>query len=322
MNGPPTRTVLELERSLHSPPEPFAGPDLGTIRASGRRRRRLRRVVTGSTTLAVVGVTAGLAWTLAWDGGTTGDGVAVDVLPTPTSLSPLAKRALREVPGATKVSAYQVVLPDPGVPTDMDEPIDPDRIRTEPIEVGAHAYTGVTLWPRGTFPKWLRGGIEEVEKAAGDASGYPVGSLAEGIAVDQGPLALTCLSWEGDTCGPTLIHRTGTEWYLDWGMGSDDFLDEGASMEVFSSENFSSGGATTLWIAGIDGEVARADFVQTDGSVLEEPAVYDRVTSGDSFMWADVPGNLAKVVAYDADGDVIEDHSLKPCDSPVECEVR
>ncbi|MGI8645215.1 MAG: hypothetical protein ACR2JD_02680 [Nocardioides sp.] len=79
-------------------------------------------------------------------------------------------------------------------------------------------------------------------------------------------------------------------------MGSDDFLDEGAPMEVFSSQNFGSGRATTLWIAG--------------------------VTSGDSFMWADLPGDLAKVVAYDAAGSVIEDHALKPCDNQVECEAR
>jgi hypothetical protein len=39
-------------------------------------------------------------------------------------------------------------------------------------------------------------------------------------------------------------------------------------------------------------------------------------------MSARVPGELAKVVAYDADGEVIEDHPLAPCDDPVECEVR
>lgn len=45
-------------------------------------------------------------------------------------------------------------------------------------------------------------------------------------------------------------------------------------------------------------------------------------STGDSIFWANVPGEVATVVAYDAAGEVIEDHLLKPCDSPVECEVR
>jgi len=49
---------------------------------------------------------------------------------------------------------------------------------------------------------------------------------------------------------------------------------------------------------------------------------YDGVSEGDSMMWADVPGDLARVVAYEGGGEVIEDHELEPCDSPVDCEVR
>lgn len=70
-----------------------------------------------------------------------GQAARLDRRPTPPKLSPLAKWALAEIPGARRMSAYQVVLPDPGVPTEMD---------------------------------------------------------AEGFAVDQGPLALTCLAREGD----------------------------------------------------------------------------------------------------------------------------
>ena len=46
------------------------------------------------------------------------------------------------------------------------------------------------------------------------------------------------------------------------------------------------------------------------------------LVEGASMMSARVPGDLAKVVAYDASGEVIEDHPLNQCDSPVECEVR
>jgi hypothetical protein len=35
-----------------------------------------------------------------------------------------------------------------------------------------------------------------------------------------------------------------------------------------------------------------------------------------------VVGGLAAVIAYDANGDVVEDHKLKPCSDPVDCEAR
>ncbi len=46
------------------------------------------------------------------------------------------------------------------------------------------------------------------------------------------------------------------------------------------------------------------------------------VSSGDTIMWADVRGELARVTAYDAAGEVVENHELKPCSDPVDCEVR
>jgi hypothetical protein len=61
--------------------------------------------------------------------------------------------------------------------------------------------------------------------------------------------------------------------------------------------------------------------VTTAGQVVEG-AVHSGRVDGASMMSARVPGELAKVVAYDADGEVIEDHPLAPCDDPVECEVR
>ena len=41
-----------------------------------------------------------------------------------------------------------------------------------------------------------------------------------------------------------------------------------------------------------------------------------------SILWAQVPGALARVVAYDADGDVVDDHTLRACSGGVDCEVR
>ncbi len=322
-----TRSILELERSLQADQDaqrPTADR-LVAIRHEGRGHRRRRRLVTVGTAGGVVALVAGLGWALGVGGlgsGSSGDQVAVDQ-PAPTTLSPLAKRALREIPGAKRVSASQVLLPDPNVPTEMDEPLGPDALQTPPIALPASAYVGVTLYPAGTFPDWLHDGVQRAERADEDADGgYPVGSLAEGVVVDEGTLFLSCVARQGGPCTPTVLHRTGADWFTDWGMGTDDFLEEGADMEVFGTDNFVTGRPSRLWLAGIDGAVARADFVLVDGSVVPGTVAYDTVVAGDSMMWADVPGELAKVVAYAADGSVVEDHELRPCDDPVDCEVR
>ena len=322
-----TRTVLDLERALHAAhdaPRPRADR-LVAIRQEGRGHRRRRRLASVGTAAAVLSLVVGIGWVVGMGGpgpGTSGDRVAVDQ-PPPTELSTLAKRALREIPGAKKVSAYQVLLPDPNVPTEMEEPLRADALRTSPIALPASAYVGVTLYPTGTFPAWLRDGIARSERdQAGPDGGHPVGSFAEGIVVDEGTLFISCVSHQGDPCVPTVLHRTGDDWFTDWGMGTDDFLEEGADLEVFGTDNFVTGRPSRLWVAGIDGEVARADFVLADGSVVQGTVSYDSVMEGASMMWADVHGELAQVVTYAADGSVVEDHALRACDTPVECEVR
>ena len=39
-------------------------------------------------------------------------------------------------------------------------------------------------------------------------------------------------------------------------------------------------------------------------------------------FWADVPGELTHVTAYDADGEVVDDHAITSCRGDVDCEVR
>ena len=112
------------------------------------------------------------------------------------------------------------------------------------------------------------------------------------------------------------------ELHFEWSMGTDDFLTPGSDMEVFLSDDYSTGSPGELAFAGLPGtDVARVAFVTTTGEVVEGQ-VTTTLVEGASMMAARVPGRLAKVIAYDADGDVIEDHPLADCDSPVECEVR
>ena len=39
-------------------------------------------------------------------------------------------------------------------------------------------------------------------------------------------------------------------------------------------------------------------------------------------FWGPVAGDLAEAVTRDADGNVIEQHRVKSCSDPVDCEVR
>lgn len=333
-------TIEELRTALSAPPgqQESGLPDLAAIRRRGRRQRRSRQVVGGLGAMAIAGVAifgvqAFLGSDPADPAGQAGSAVDSPPKPTPTALSPLAQRVLDEIPGAKQVSAYQVVIPGPDTPADMDQALGSDPqlpdAADQLVTIDAHAYAGVTMYPKGVYPGWLFGAISAAEQAAGDDEGYQVGTFADGIIVDQGQAQLACLTWpKNDACSISFVHQiTGDSnpgnTYLDWGMGTDDFLEPGAPMEVFQSDNFSSGQPTKISIAGIDGtDVASVEFVNTDGRAIEGTTLAGTLSPGDTIMWADVPGELARVTAYDAAGDVIENHKLKPCSDPVDCEVR
>ncbi len=328
-------TIEELRTALATPPGPQDSglPDLAAIRRSGRRQRRSRQVVGSLGALAFAGVAILGVSAFVGNGNEGSPGSAVDTPPTPTKLSPLAERVLAEIPGAQQVSAYQVVIPGPDTPADNDQALGSDPQLPDPpealFELSAHVYAGVTMYPKDAYPAWLFGAISKAEKAAGDDEGYQVGTFADGIIVDQGPAKLACLTWpKNDACSINFVHQIAGDinpdnTYLDWGMGTDDFLKSGKPMEVFQTDNFSTGRATTLSIAGMDGtDVASVDFVTIDGRTVEGTVMSGTLSAGDTIMWADVPGELARVTAYDALGKVVENHQLKPCSDPVECEVR
>lgn len=318
-----TRTLQELEHALHSGDrETLEPPDLDAIRAAGLRRRRLASAGLGAGVLAST-LAVGLVLSAALGGG---GGRAADDLPVaaqPQTPSPLAERALAEVPGAERVSDWQVVLPEPA----GSEPTMPDHdmgVAGTPVDTGARYYRGVTAYRPGAFPDWLHRGVARIERtelASPDGS-HPVGSVEMGILVDGGPAYLGCVGSSGD-CHPALLTRTPAGWGYEWGMGTDDFLRPGSDMEVFLSDDYSAGAPGQLVLAGLPGtEVARVDLVTTDGTTVPGHVESGSLVPGASMMWGTVVGELAAVVAYDAAGEVIEDHRLKPCSDPVDCEVR
>lgn len=327
-------SIDQLREDLQHPAggTDFGRPDLEGIHRLGRRHRTRRRLVAAGGSLAVVAVLGGV-----WVGGQSlapeagsGAPVASQGTDEPTELSPLAKRTLQEIAGAEQVSAWQVVVPHEGAPR-WDQRVD-GRIVGEVVPLGG-AYTGVTALPRRAFPDWLHDGTrdyEQTELADGDG-GYPVGSTATGVLVQYGTSELACLSPEsssnedqpGDGCYPAVVARSGDSAYLQWSMGTERFLDEGAPMELFTLEDYSAGRPQTVWIGGLDGtDVRRVDYVLTDGTVVEGRVSPGTLVPGESMFWAAVDGDVARVRAYDERGDLVEDHEVQPCDSPEDCEVR
>ena len=332
------RTTDDLEQLLALPPlsRPGAGlgsPDLDRIHRLGARRRRARRtagVTAGALALAAVGgIAAGLdrlAPPADEQRTATAPSAPAD---DPRELSPLAERVLREVPGARQVSDWQVVIPGPGSAPFQGRLVPPQRVVGGPVPLGADTYAGVTAYSRADFPAWLYDGVQELEAAAAQGGAAPVGSTDSGILVRSGAAALACLvyaggeSHDGSPCAPTVLSRVGGDLYDTEWLGTEAFLRPGAAMEVFLREDYSSGAPETLAIAGLDGtEVARVEFVTAQGDVVAGSVESGTVAPGDSLFHATVPGDLARVVAYDDGGAVVEDHQIRDCSTAEDCEVR
>lgn len=322
--------INELERQLAGDGEPVGSPDLAAIHRLGRRRRTLRTVAAGGgaalATAAVVG-----AFAVVGGGGKTAIDPADQPTPEPQALSPLAQRALEEIPGAVQLSPGSVSIPEPdGASMELGD-LTPVDVVGEPVELSEPLWAGVTTYEKGTFPDWLYDGTTDIERAEGDESGYPMGTTdITGVHVEAMPPYLGCIGpmggqdfSNGATCTPAVLTRQGDRWSYSWGMGSERFLEPGAPMEVFTWDGFENGADTTMTIAGIDGTTAvRAELVATDGTVAEGDVLAGTMVEGDTIVYGEVPGELARVVLYDADGDVVDDHKLRDCDDPVDCEVR
>ena len=326
------RTVAELEQTLKTTePEVLQPARLREIRTRGRRRRRTGlAVVAAGATAVIVTASLGVAALTGPGGDRAEDSQPVAQKP-PKEMSPLAKRALADIPGAVQVSSWQVVLPAPaGAKRSFpDQHVPTDHVEAGPVDIGTHSYSGVTAFANNAFPGWLRQGVSDYEHAQGDENGYPVGSTDMGIIVDTGPQRLACMTslpdWgkPADGCFPAMLSGEDGDLTYDWGMGTDDFLHEGQDLELFSTPTYVGGTAQTVWIGGTYGtEVASVDLVTTDGTTVSATVASGTLVPSDTMFWGTVDGDLAKAITRDADGHVLEEHEVKPCSDPVECEVR
>lgn len=293
---------------------------LAEAKRRGARRRRARAAIAGIATAAVLGGSAALVVPLV-----TGDSAPerlLDVASRPDGLNALQERVLRDVPGATRLSTWQIAVPEPqGAKESFPMGGGGFEVQGESFPTGVTSYAGVTLYERDTFPDWLYDAILASEEAAGDENGQPVGSTDMGIAVENGELELACVSFEGADCEPAVVRVENGRTTYEWGFGTERFLRPSTGMEVFSGDAAAED-APSLAVAGLpEDSVIRAEFINTAGKVVDG-TVDHTMAPGSSILWAKMPGALARVVAYDADGEIVDDHTLRACSGGVDCEVR
>lgn len=295
---------------------------LTEVRRRGARRRRTRTALTAVAAAVVVGGSATLLAPGLNGANSERDTVARDIATRPAGLNDLQKRVLREVPGARRISVWQVAIPEPpGAVDGMEIPGDDFEVQGNAFPTGVPSYTGVTTYDRAAFPDWLYDAVVASESAAASGDGQPVGSTDMGIAVVNGTLELACVSFQGADCVPAVVRNEDGQRHYEWGFGTDDFLDPGTGMEVFAG-NAGEGDAPSLAVAGLpDASVTRVEFINTAGNVVEG-TVDHTMAPGSSILWASVPGALARVITYDSSGAVVDDHSLRSCTGGVDCEVR
>ena len=107
------------------------------------------------------------------------------------------------------------------------------------------------------------------------------------------------------------------------GMGTDDFLQSGKDLELFRPTTYIGGSPRTVWIGGTDGtDVASVDLVTTDGDHVSATVAAGTLCPRDRSSGPPSTASSPRRVTRDADGNVIEEHELKPCSDPVDCEVR
>ena len=305
--------VEELTEALHrgdrGAPLP---PDPGKLRSMGRRRRWRVRAGVGASAVLVAAVVGAAGWGVAGSsGGSTPPQVGVAAEPGARTLSSYEKRVLREVPGAYPAGGV-VVVPTPVDTTNTTEnTLLPSSQLPRPLRsLGFPAMTDPGYVASSVeLPRFMRGNI-------------PDGSQV--LAAIE-PISLTCAQWKpGATCQPAVVVPDGERgaFYL-YGLGTDHFLDPGHGMELFLDDTVRERHVLQSVIGGLDGTKATTVVLTlTDGHRQDATIDSGQISPGDTMFWGVVDGSVARVTAYDDQGDVVATHRVRACSGGVDCEVR
>ncbi|MPZ97582.1 MAG: hypothetical protein GEU96_22355 [Propionibacteriales bacterium] len=298
-------TIDELRAELSEAGGPPGAPDLAAITGRGRRLRRRRRVMrVGAAAVVVAVVVVGVGVLVGSPGGgSDGDLYAAETWSPPQRLTERARQILDTNPDARQAEG-SVILPGD---YELARIVPPGVVEGEVVAMGPHHFS-----PYGP-------------PVAGDDT-YP--APQDRVFTDQGPQYLFCALYpeeDPDQCMPTVGYKLPNTGALvgSMGYGTGRFLDEGSEMEVFFGDSFDGDGmATQQVIGGLDGtETSRVVLDLEDGSQVDAQLTHDAVP-GDTVWWAFVRQGVANVTAFDADGDVVDEHPIKPCTGTgSECEV-
>ena len=314
-------TLAELERALQGDDLPGAGPDLATIRtrrghppapprAGPSARPRSRPCCCWERSPAACGERTPRATAR----GAAGVATARAVAPRRTGPGRRARRrAGVGLAGRAPGSGVATAWPS-GCAT--SSPGHTGRDRRPPLRRGDGVRRGrlaVLALPQG---------VAAIEQDMGDGDSHPVGSTDMGIPVDTGQAYLGC----GRTVrGPAwrCLPDPRRPWLgLRVGMGTEGFLRPGSDMEVSSPTTTRPASPVGWSPLGCPAPTSRR-WSRDDRR--DPGAGHRRGRLGRAGQHHDVgpgPGRPHAVIAYDSSGEVIEDHELQPCSSPVDCEVR
>ncbi len=289
------------------------GPDLERIHRLARRRRTTKRLSIGVTAVVVVAALGGVWFALSPVGRHDAKVHAAGQDHVVTGLSAYEKKVLRQIPQSYAVDGTVVLTDAPSPGPDLARRIPPGwHIVGTPIPLGFHTMVG---------PGYLA--TSKPQRAY--QFNAPKGSQ---VVVDSGPAWLGCQgskrSQAGDPCSPVVLAKaTNGKFYYLYGLGTEHFLKPGAEMELFTGDDFSDHAWSGTLIGGFHGtSTARVLVDLVNGSQVEAQFSAGELSPGNTLFWATVPSAIARVRAYDAAGTLIEDHRLRSCKDPVDCEVR
>ncbi len=118
-----------------------------------------------------------------------------------------------------------------------------------------------------------------------------------------------------------MLAASGSAYELVFNFGRPGPMVEGEPMQLHTLENYSTGTPTTVWIGVAHAGAARVVYVLEDGTQVEGQ-IAEGVDRHDTVFFADVSGPLDRVLAYDAAGELLEEHEILPCSGAADCEIR
>ena len=301
-----TTAMLEGEQSYD-----VSVPDLAGLHRLGTRRRRSRRVAGVAAAAAVVA--ALVAGALVGQGLVNRAEKPQPVKPDGTKvLSAFERRVLHDVPGSFAVRG-EVLMP---TPIDPDNPawgasqVDGFVGRLAPL--GWHAMLdlqdGIAYTP-ADYPAYLR------EPPPEDTQ----------VIQDIGPMHLGCRPMPGARCGlfHVLTDKNG-HWYTGDRLGDENFLKPGQPMQLRPGSTLENHRLQPTVVGGMAGtRTTRVVITLNTGRITDATVDRGHIAPGATVFWGLFDdAHPVRATAYDADGRMVEDHRLTPCDDPVDCQTR